>query len=322
LLGGWSALTLQAERLGIIEAVYAGLFVLPLTLGAAIGARRLLPGLSPRAWVIVVAWETAIVAGVAALWAIGMRMPYIPHFMSPEGLGPNDLIYARWPLAGRWLFGAITVLCTASAIGAGFLVIRGFDLHRRLTPGMAAIVATLVLQAGAVVIVSTHFRFWMVAGLPSPSLDRYLLPLLPLVLLLVLWAVRNVELHLPLAWYVAGVLALLAVAGTRDNIAFHEAIWGLGHEAVDSGIPLTKLDAGGSWTGYYLGEQSYAEYGIGPAVPGRCWLGLYGSAIDPEYVVTTIQMDGYTTVRTYTYDLWLDSRPAVLYLQHRDEPPS
>jgi hypothetical protein len=87
-------------------------------------------------------------------------------------------------------------------------------------------------------------------------------------------------------------------------------------------VPLTKLDAGGSWTGYQLGEQSYAENGIGPAYPGRWWLGLYGTVIDPEYVITTIEMSGYTTVRAYRYSLWLDNRPAVLYLQHRDGPPS
>jgi len=161
-----------------------------------------------------------------------------------------------------------------------------------------------------------------VAGLPAPSLDRYLLPLMPLAIALTLWAVRDVEFHLPLAWYVAGVLAVFAVVGTRDNLAFHQAQWALAQEAVDSGIPLTQLDGGGSWTGYYLGERSYAERGIhtNNGDP-RWWLTLYGSIVDPEYTIATKELPGYTTVRRHSYDLWLDSRPTALYLLHRNEPP-
>jgi 4-amino-4-deoxy-L-arabinose transferase-like glycosyltransferase len=321
-LGGWYALTRQTLQLAVIQPVYLGLFALPLTLGAAAGARRLVRGISPVGWMGIVAWETLIVAGVVGMWAIGMRMPYIPHFLSPSGLGPNDLIYARWPLAGEWLFSMITVVSAASAIAAGFLIIRAFDFHRRLDPGLAVVLVTLLVQGGAVVIVSTHFRFWHYGGVLSPSLDRYLLPLVPLGIVLVAWAVRDFEVHLPLAWYAAAVLAVFAVVGTRDNLVFHEATWDLARETVASGVPLTKLDAGGSWTGYQVGEQSYAENRIGPAYPGRWWLGLYGTVIDPEYVITTIEMTGYTTVRAYRYSLWLDNRPAVLYLQHRDGPPS
>jgi len=236
-------------------------------------------------------------------------------------LGPNDLIYARWPLAGAWLFALLTLLCAASAVAAGFLLVRAFDSRREVSPAVAIILVMLASQAAAIVIVSTHFRFWNVAGVPAPSLDRYLLPVLPLALAALLWSVRHIEVHLPLAWYSAGVLALFAVVGTRDNIAFHQANWDLARQAVDSGIPIEKLDGGGSWTGYYLGERSYSENGIGAPVPGRWWLGLYGTVIDPEYMISSVELSGYTTVQQYSYDLWLDTRPAALYLLHRDAPP-
>lgn len=319
--GGWNAFTTQTERLAAIEAVYIGLFVLPLTLGAAIGIRRLVLSLSTRAWVSIVIWQTFVIAGFAALRALDMHMPYIPHFMSGAGLGPNDLIFARGPLAGEWLSSLLTLLCATSAVGVGFLLIRAFDADRRIGPGIAVVLAALACQAVAAVLVSTHFRFWMIGGVPSPSLDRYLLPLLPLALAAVLWAVRNVEIHLPLAWYVTAVLAVFAVVGTRDNIVFHQANWDLARTAVASGIPLTKLDAGGSWTGFYLGERSYSEVGIVPTYDGRWWLSLYGSVIDPEYVISAAELPGYTTISAHPYSLWLDTRPTTLYLLHRDEPP-
>lgn len=318
--GGWGALGTQAERLAAIEAGYIGLFVLPLTLGALVTLRRLAPGTPARTWVAFVIWMTAVVAGMAALRALGMRMPYVPHFLSVAGLGPNDLLVAREPLAGLWFFTSLTLLCAVSAVVAGFLVIRAVGA-RRPSANATMVLVAFAIQAVLVVIVSTHFRYWTVAGLPAPSLDRYLLPLLPLALALVLWAVRDVEVHIPLAWYVTGVLAVFAVVGTRDNLAFHQAQWALAREAVDSGISLTQLDGGGSWTGYYLGERSYAEGGFHNNGESRWWLSLYGSIVDPEYTIATKELPGYTTVSRHPYDLWLDSRPTALYLLHRNEPP-
>lgn len=320
LQGGWSALGTQAERLAAIEAAYIGLFALPVTAAGVLAIRRLVPGTPPRAWVAFVVWMTAVVAGLAALRALGMRMPYVPHFLSVAGIGPNDLLVSRAPLAGLWFFTSLTLVCAVSAVVGGFLVARA-SLERRPGANATMVLVAFAIQAVLVVIVSTHFRYWTIAGLPAPSLDRYLLPLLPLALALTLWAVRDVDVHLPLAWYVAGVLAVFAVVGTRDNIAFHEAQWALAREAVDSGVPLTQLDGGGSWTGYYLGERSYAERGIHNNGDPRWWLTLYGSIIDPEYTIATTELPGYTTITKHPYDLWLDSRPTVLYLLHRNEPP-
>ncbi|MBX7111694.1 MAG: glycosyltransferase family 39 protein [Dehalococcoidia bacterium] len=318
--GGWGALGTQAERLAAIEAGYIGLFVLPLTAGALLALRRLGPETPARTWVAFVIWMTAVVSGMAALRALGMRMPYVPHFLSMAGLGPNDLLVARSPLAGLWFFTALTLACAVSAVVAGFLVIRAVSA-RLPSANVTMVLVAFGIQAVLVVIVSTHFRYWTVAGLPAPSLDRYLLPLLPLALALVLWSVRDVDVHLPLTWYVVGVLAVFAVVGTRDNLAFHQAQWALAQEAVDSGIPLTQLDGGGSWTGYYLGERSYAERGIHNNGDARWWLTLYGSIIDPEYAIATKELPGYTTVSTYPYDLWLDTRPTALYLLHRNGTP-
>jgi len=319
--GGWGALGTQAERLAAIEAGYVGMFVLPLTFGAVAYLHRLVPGTPARAWVGFVIWMTAVVAGMAALRALGMRMPYIPHFLSMAGLGPNDLLVARAPLVGLWFFTLLTLLCALSAVIAGFLVIRAVGA-RRPSANATVVLVAFAIQAVLVVIVSTHFRYWTVAGLPAPSLDRYLLPLMPLAIALVLWAVRDVHVHIPLAWYATGVLAVFAIVGTRDNIAFHQAQWALAREAVDSGIQLTHLDGGGSWTGYYLGERSYAEQRTRSDGDPRWWLSLYGSIVDPEYTIATEEIPGYTPVSRRPYDLWLDSRPTALYLLHRDERPA
>ncbi len=57
----------------------------------------------------------------------------------------------------------------------------------------------LVLQAAGTLPSSFSFFNWYVDGLPAPSLDRYLLPLLPLAVVLLLWALGSARLSLPLA---------------------------------------------------------------------------------------------------------------------------
>jgi hypothetical protein len=184
------------------------------------------------------------------------------------------------------------------------------------------VLATLAWQCLGAFVVSTHFRLWTtIDGITSPSLDRYLLPLMPLSIALALWAVRNVQFSLPLAGYAAFVLAVFAVAGTRDNLVFHQAQWAFARHAQELGIAPLKLDAGASWGGFHYGEQSYAEVGIVPVYDRRWWLGLFAGIVDPQYAISTAEHYGYVTVEVYPYDLWLDTRPAHLYLIRRENVP-
>jgi hypothetical protein len=323
--GGWSEVRLHALRLFVVEAVYLGLFLLPLALGALTSIPSLARGLGGRGWAWFVGWEAFVVSGVAAYWAIGARMPFIPHFLSPAGIGPNDLMKARTAIYTGTTREALTLVCTVAALVVGLVVIRGLAGWReRSAPDRRAVsmlLGMLIVNSIAALIISSQFRHWRIEGQPAPSLDRYLLPLLPLAIGLLLWALRDARFSLRLGWGVALFLALFSVAGTRDNIAFHQAQWDLAREAQRAGVPDLQLDAGASWDGYLLGETSLETLGY-VARPGFWWLGLYAPIIDPRYAISTEPVPRYThVVIEKQYDLWLDSRHARLLLLRRDDVP-
>ena len=318
--GGVAGLSAHAEQMFIIEMTYIGMFLLPVVAAAAPAIVRVVRGLSFRGWVVFGIWQLAILAGFAGLWATSHVMPYVPHFFSRAGLGPNDLVVGRWPIADAWVFVTLTMVATVAAIGVGLLLIRALHAPRGERAGVTLVLGALAWQGAGALVVSTHFRNWSLDGISAPSLDRYLLPLLPLALAAGIWAIRDLRPSLRAGWWVALVLGAFAVASTRDNLVYHQAIWSLARTANADGIPNLRLDAGGAWDGYYVGEYSLAqENPIGLSNP-RWWISLFAPAIDPEYSISSWPLHGHTTLRTYPYPLWLDPT-AELYLVRRDEPP-
>ena len=322
--GGWPQLRLHALRLYIIEAAYLGLFVLPLAAGAILGLPRLARALGGRGWAAFSAWQIAVVGGIAGYWALGARMPYIPHFLSDSGIGPNDLMKARPPIYTGLSRDVFTVACALAALVFGLAVVRGLSEWRArdVSDHRAAsvVLGSLVVNFLGALIVSAHFRYWKFENLPAPSLDRYLLPLLPLALAAMLWALRDVRFSLQLGWMMAIFIALFSIVGTRDNLAFHEANWELAREANAAGIPNLYLDAGAAWDGYYLGEESLATVGYHPRSGVLWWFSIYAPIIDARYAIASDRVPRYQQVILEKhYDLWLDHRPARLLLLRRDD---
>lgn len=327
LAGGWSEVGLHAIRLFVVEALYLGLFLLPLALAVLGAIPGLARGLGARGWAWFAAWEAFVMAGVGAYWAIGARMPFIPHFLSPAGIGPNDLMKSRAALYTGLTRDVLTIVCALAALVVGLVVIRGLiEWRERAIPERrtaSLLLGMLLINSIGALIVSSQFRYWRIEGQPAPSLDRYLLPLLPLAIGLMLWSLREVRLSFNLGWAVALFLALFSMAGTRDNIAFHQANWELALEANAAGIPDVHLDAGASWDGYFLGETSLTTMGYESRPGTFWWLGLYAPIIDPRYAIATEPVPPRypTVVIEKDYDLWLDGRPARLLLLRRDDVP-
>lgn len=92
---GWDGTRLLIERLTYIEAMYLGLFVLPLAAAALIAVPGLLRVRSPFGTALFGAWVALVVAGLALFGRDGRRMPYVPQFLGPWGLGPSDLLGGR-----------------------------------------------------------------------------------------------------------------------------------------------------------------------------------------------------------------------------------
>lgn len=124
--------------------------------------------------------------------------------------------------------------------------------------------------------------------------ERYFLPFLPLAIILLLEATRQ----LPPAPALAG-LALLAVGVFSvglmwDYWNWHAARWTQAQALVAAGLPLEKLDAGYEWSGWYLSDEAYA-YIRAKKLPLTANPVQY--VIDPEYMITFTRQPGYRVAR-------------------------
>ncbi len=304
-------------RMLLIEAMYVSLFVLPVAVAAAPAAVASLRGLPRGRWAALAAGALALGLGLGT-FSRDRLMPYVPHFLGLEGPSAVDLRISREWLLERGGRVALTALCAAGVVVLLALLVR------RSAPGpgprrrVAAVVAIFLgWQALGAILVSFGFRGWTYAGASAPSLDRYLLPLLPLAVCLALWAVRDLRVPDAPAWALAGAIAVFSVVGTRDALVLDRALWAVADAAVAQGVPATSVDAGYAWDGYHLWRDTRDELVVVRTPDAPWWVAFAAPDTDSEYVVSLGVVDGYASVATREVDQWLPRERTTLHLQRR-----
>ncbi|MDQ3680289.1 MAG: glycosyltransferase family 39 protein [Actinomycetota bacterium] len=321
---GWNGMADITARMVFVEAMYIGLFVLPVSVAAVVGAGRSLVSRSWRAWLVGAAWAGVVVIGLLIFAADVLYMPYVPQFLAPWGLGPSDLHGGRPTITGETFEKCLTGAAAASTVVFGYLLGHRF-LGRagagRGQPGRGVgglVLAVAAWQAVGAIPPSLHYRIPFPAGVLALSLDRYLLPLLPLGVCLALWAVA--EWHGPAlwpAWAFAAAFGVVSVVGTRDYLVFQRRVHELADELHRSGIPKTRLDAGAQWTG----EKLYDDRPENPPPNSNrtWWVNFFAPDTDPAYVISTEPLPGYDLMRKVPYSVWLSSKPAHLLVLRRTD---
>jgi hypothetical protein len=315
---GWSGTWWLLRRLTVVELMYLGFFTLPLMAAVLPFLRSLVTSMPRRGWLLFALWMSVVSVGVAILWRDGARMPYIAQFFGAGGLGPPDILGSRPRILTAEMRGGLTAFCLVASLLLALVAARGVGAPPSLERSRAGMVLGIGLwQVIGVLPPSYHYIGWA-AG----SLDRYLLPLAPLVIALALWALREVRLALPLGWLLAIALALFSVAGTRDYLVFMREVWAMGDRALAAGVPLDRLDAGSGWDGYYL-----YEYGLENRSRSRTpkggpwWVYFYAPATDSAYAVAGKPRKDYVVVEERPYDSWLDRGDPTLVLLRRSGEP-
>jgi hypothetical protein len=307
------------RHLSLIECMYLGFFMLPIAVALLPGMRGVIRKMQTAGWLLVCAWTAIFAGGLASYWVLGRRMPYVPQFVGAGGLGPPDVRGARPRLFGELFFDWATVVCAVSV----FIVVLVLFSHVRNQPatslGAGLVLAITIGQIVGIVPPSFHY---MNRGY---SLDRYLLPLLPLGICLLLWAASDLHLFQPVAWAIVGVFALFSIAATRDYLVYMNAVWETAGDANAAGVASERLDAGAAWDGYHLYTLGL-DQGITKARTrdGPWWTYFYGKATDSSYVVAGKPIPGYRLIWRRSYSSWLERDPTSVYLVRRygtDGPP-
>ena len=147
------------------------------------------------------------------------------------------------------------------------------------------------------------------------SLDRYLLPLLPLGIALFLWSSREIAINEAIGWLAIAAFAVVSIAGTRDYLTYMTTVWNTATLANQIGIPNEHLDAGAAWDGYHLYTEAL-DQGITKARTrnGPWWVYFYGKPTDSSYVVAGRKLNGYVTVTSRSFHPWLWGDKQTIYL--------
>jgi 4-amino-4-deoxy-L-arabinose transferase-like glycosyltransferase len=324
---GWEQSLLLIGRMTFIEAMYVGLFTLPVALAALSAVNRIARVRAPVVWFTVLGWAVMLLAGLMHFNSsdnrsnsgqpLMPRMPYIAQYMGPNGLGPTDLLGGRDWIVSWQALDLLTALCVVASLLFVLTLVRQIPRPVSADPSRTSAGLVLAIALGQVAGVlppSFHFRNWII------SVDRYLLPLLPLALCLGFWALRGLRPSFGAAWVIVAMSALISIAGTRDFLEFQNATWQVARAAIEGGVPVTALDAGSSWDGYTLYDYSVAHH-LAPQTPGGpWWTNIFAPATTSDYIVSTAPLDGYQEVGHQEVPNWLDPHPTFVYLLQRAEP--
>jgi hypothetical protein len=285
-----------AARLVFLCLVYSGLFVLPVAAVAALGGGRLVRSVPRRGWLLYLVPAAVVVVGAVHFAREDRLMPYVPQYVADWGLGPADLIGGRPPVVGR---DALIVL-TLAAVAAALVWLLALSRAAAPQParfgagGAKLLVAILVGQAVGIVPPSLHFQNPVPAAVLVFTLDRYLLPLLPLVVCLAVWAVGDLRL-------------------------FQDAVWNTATEAERAGVPVRQLDGGAQWDAVRLYRDGVE---VPESLPDRpWWVNQFAWDLDPRWIVSSSPVPGYVEVTSHTYDTWLRPHDKRIFLLRRQDVP-
>lgn len=321
---GWDGAWHLTRYLTYIELAYLGLILIPILIAIIPTWRSSGDGgsfRSPVGYWSFIGLLTVIVTGMFFFTAQGRRMPYIPQFVGAGGLGSPDVPGSRmrvieWPEVYR-------ILTIAAVIGA---ILASLMICRHLTPKLSPerSVAGIIAMVGV----------WQLVGVLPPSfhyiyrtisLDRYLLPLIPLGIALLLWSLRDIRIFQPVGWIAIACVAVLSTAGTRDYLVYMDSVWTMARTANERGIPNTKLDAGAGWDGYHLYTDMLDDGVVKSIAPNGSpwWLYFYAKNTDATYVVASnpARYPTYEVVMKKEYNQWLENNHVYIYLLKQKGAP-
>ncbi len=304
----------------LVSIIYLGLFALPFTL-ATLPSLRSAFSKPDRTLLFFLVYF--IVLWLAITFQ-GMRMPYLPHFLNRNGLGPSDLVVGIPPL--------ITV---SQLLWLSVLVFLNTLLFIPLVYRLASRkeFSTLLLFVITGQIVAALLPSLVSDNNLTPGLERYLLPALPTIITLVLLALPGERTSQALSWGVILLLAGFSWAGTHDMLQLHQKIWETGSQANQLGIKNQHLDAGASWDGYHLFDNSLP--GVIPSQTPRYeviietpiepitvsaptwWHRLWAPQTDSQYIVSGAPLAGFETIYQTCYYSLLRQKEITLYLLRR-----
>jgi Dolichyl-phosphate-mannose-protein mannosyltransferase len=279
---------------------YLGIFLLPLNLYR-------LPGIWQgfgKHWTrwVALALSAAAVYGVTTVWgALLYGNIWYNWGLGPKLLRDTHLLEINKGLTlskDGW-----RTLCWLGALGGGLLVLSLLEAVRRMLqqPGAAR-----TIKVFSLFILGGYSTYLL---MDQAFFDRYLLFLMPFLLLLLLptKAERRTNWAFGLALVPFLLLTFLSIAGTHDYLAWNRLRWQGLNTLVQQGVPLTEIDGGFEFNAWHEPGPGNADMGGF----GKSWWNV----VDDKYVAALGPMECRPKVLSYGYNRWINfDRDSVFIL--------
>jgi hypothetical protein len=291
-------------------AIHFLLFAFPYLGLAALPALPVAGPLQPGMWrtggarLALAAMGLASMVALAFLWVKNDLLPVMGNIILETGLGPLTqrdtlLLKINLPTAGPGTAAFWLIVTACAVIGFTALVIAcgtGFQ------PGRAPAATEWSRDPAWLrwMAAGTALGYWAILTVRSYQnteiFDRYLLPIIPLALVLLATAAGRAGPGPMPAWRtgLAAVFLIVmggfSVAGMHDYLAWNRARWAALHHLTDDlRVPPTNIDGGYEFNGSMERERGYQP----PA--GKSWWFVHGD----EYLAASGPVEGYQEIARY-----------------------
>lgn len=288
----------QFDTPGIFVQRYAkaastlGIYLLPLWL-AAIAALAS----TQRAWRAFTRWQKFLIGAITlgsviALVRAGARgewFPYLTDILTRAGFRPYLAFFAegasihRTEIISTPVAAVLTI--TAGALGICLSALIVGRLRAHMSPELSMIYLTTAILALASLTFFTYF-------------ERYLVPLIPGLIILILDATRRAPFSMPAGALGIFIVAFISIALMRDYFAWNDLRWSVGRALLARGVAVEQLDGGYEWNGWHLYDASVEyirthnlEMAIDP------WKYL----LDPAYMIAFQPAPNYHVVQEFVF---------------------
>ncbi|MBE9045049.1 glycosyltransferase family 39 protein [Pleurocapsales cyanobacterium LEGE 10410] len=316
LVGADTSAIAQFAYFALCALLYLGCFLLPWLLivfalqsaGIKSQGRKIQVSLllflitSVGVWLVVKQTRMPLRGNVINDWGIG-PLTLRDTILSPPGTIPNYL-------AAFWI-----VVTIFSVVGAGllllFLVLSTIQL---LTTKGIANKRSLILLSN-----STIFIYFLPLGI-SFFFDRYLILLLPLLMMMVLTTVGKIpQVKLDwktsfVSWLIILFIGAFTVGTTHDYLSWNRIRWQAIENLIqEQQISPRRIDGGFEFNGWYLYSSDYPVYKNRKAEIPWWWVE------QDDYLVAFSPVAGYDVVKQYSLENWLPFKfDRILVLQKTD----
>ncbi|HZQ06898.1 MAG TPA: glycosyltransferase family 39 protein [Anaerolineae bacterium] len=288
----------QLDTPGVFVRRYAvatatlGIYILPLWLAVypALFQVRDAWQNTPRLAKLLVALVTLL--SIIALVRAATRyewFPYLTDILTRAGMRPYLAFFAEgWGYHRPLIFSdaasaILTLLAGAIGIVLSALIIGRWG--KPFSPPLALIYLTTLILALASLTFFTYF-------------ERYLLPLLPGVIILLLDVTRRVRVSILAGAVGLIVVALFSIALMQDYFAWNQVRWDAGRDLLTHGAPVERIDGGYEWNGWHLYDASVA-FIRAQNVPMT--IDPWKYILDPQYMFTFQPVPDYHIMQEYPF---------------------